>query len=99
VWNPTAATLSFEILSMWWENDIPDNAISPEARHHLFLIAKEAMNNVLKHSEATRVQLTTRVRDGCLELVIEDNGRRFSVSEAAESEEWCEPIQPSSERM
>lgn len=66
-------------------DDIPDNAISPEARHHLFLIAKEAMNNVLKHSEATQVQLTTRMRGGCLELVIEDNGRGFSLSEVAES--------------
>jgi signal transduction histidine kinase len=33
-------------------DEISDHPISAEARHHLFLIAKEAIHNVIKHSHA-----------------------------------------------
>ncbi len=57
--------------------DIPDVPISPEVRHHLFLAAKEAMNNALKHAQATEVVLTMRVVDGAFEIDITDNGVGF----------------------
>ena len=68
------------------DDDIPHAALSPEARHHLFLAARESMNNVLKHAHATQVQLTMRIRDCAFELTIEDDGSGFRVADAGNSE-------------
>jgi signal transduction histidine kinase len=47
------------------------------ARTELFLIAQEALNNVLKHAQASRVRVEVREAAGHLELVIADNGLGF----------------------
>jgi signal transduction histidine kinase/ligand-binding sensor domain-containing protein len=60
--------------------DIPDAPISPEVRHHLFLAAKEAMNNALKHAHATEVMLTMCVAQGAFVIGIADNGVGFDVT-------------------
>jgi signal transduction histidine kinase len=58
---------------------VPDWVLPAEFRHHLFLAAKEALNNIQKHAQATevwiRVAFATAPR---LELSIEDNGTGFS---------------------
>jgi signal transduction histidine kinase len=64
---------------------VPDSALAPEVRHHLFLVAKEAMNNVIKHSQATEVTLSLKVVENILEIWIEDNGRGFSPDAIAQS--------------
>jgi signal transduction histidine kinase len=56
----------------------PDSALMPEVRHHLFLVVKEAVNNVIKHSQATEVTLNLNVVRNILEIRIKDNGRGFS---------------------
>ena len=57
----------------------PDQSLSAETRHHLFLAAKEAMNNVARHSGATEVWVRWKLRDGMLWLSIEDNGKGFAT--------------------
>ena len=54
--------------------EIPDTPLSPDARHHLFLAAKEIMNNVLKHSGAKNVILTMRSSTDSFHLEISDDG-------------------------
>jgi signal transduction histidine kinase/ligand-binding sensor domain-containing protein len=66
--------------------NIPPYPLSPEVRHDLFLVVKEAMNNVVKHSRATEVWLRLRVQDGTFEAVIEDNGCGFPESTLNQSE-------------
>jgi signal transduction histidine kinase/ligand-binding sensor domain-containing protein len=56
---------------------LPNIPISPELRHNVFLAAKEAVNNVVKHSHATSVWLRLRLEPGRFTLEIEDNGRGF----------------------
>jgi signal transduction histidine kinase len=65
--------------------NIADHLLSPDVRHHLFLTAKEAMNNALKHAEATEVTLTMVTRDGWFELKLTDNGSGFSPAQAVGS--------------
>jgi signal transduction histidine kinase/ligand-binding sensor domain-containing protein len=48
--------------------------VSDHVRRNLYLIFKEAINNVVKHSQATTVKLTGTLQDGMLELLLEDNG-------------------------
>ncbi len=56
----------------------PSYALSAEARHHLFLVVKEALHNVVQHAQATEVWLRLAVVPHTLELTVEDNGCGFS---------------------
>ncbi len=56
-------------------DDLPAHTLTAEARHHLFLATKEAMNNVARHAAATQVWLRLTVTDSELTLCIEDNGK------------------------
>lgn len=53
--------------------------MTSEARHNLFLALKEALNNVVKHSRATEVNIGISVRETGIELVVKDNGCGFST--------------------
>jgi len=64
---------------------VPDSALAPEVRHHLFLVVKEAVNNVIKHSQATQATLSLKVVENMLEIRIEDNGRGASPDAIARS--------------
>jgi ligand-binding sensor domain-containing protein/signal transduction histidine kinase len=64
---------------------VPDCALVPEVRHQLLLVVKEAMNNVIKHSQATEVTLSLKVVENILEIGIADNGRGFSPEVIAQS--------------
>jgi signal transduction histidine kinase len=60
--------------------DIPAHPLTPEERSNLFLTAKEAMNNILKHSGATEAWLRIKMEGSVYVLTLEDNGRGFDVS-------------------
>ena len=55
----------------------PAGGLSTDLRHNLFLVIKEALNNVVKHSHANEVWLRARVVDHSLDISIEDNGVGF----------------------
>jgi signal transduction histidine kinase len=52
-------------------------------RHNLFLVVKEALNNIVKHARATEVCLRLSVKDKTLSLVIKDNGCGFDLAHSA----------------
>jgi signal transduction histidine kinase len=49
--------------------------VQAQTRHELFLAFKEALQNVVKHAQATEVLLTLRLHHRLLEVRVEDNGR------------------------
>jgi two-component system, NarL family, sensor histidine kinase UhpB len=51
--------------------------IEPEARKQLYLIFKEAVNNIAKHADATQVFIKIGLENGQFLLEIKDNGRGF----------------------
>jgi signal transduction histidine kinase len=53
-----------------------------DVRHDLFLVVKEALNNVLKHSSASEVRLEVSVQGEMAQIVIADNGCGFDASPA-----------------
>ena len=55
----------------------PDEHLSPAIENELLRILQEALNNVEKHSRATRVDVRWDVRDGVGHLSIHDNGTGF----------------------
>lgn len=54
---------------------LPSTPISPELRHNVFLAAKESVNNVVKHAQATSAWLRLQVDADRFVVEIEDNGR------------------------
>lgn len=60
-------------------------AIRSAMENDLYRIAQEALNNALKHAEATEVTVTLRGDDEVIELEIADNGKGFDV-EAAQAQ-------------
>ncbi len=54
---------------------LPAAQISPEARHNVFLAAKESVTNIVKHAAASEACLRLRLAPGGFTLEIEDNGR------------------------
>jgi signal transduction histidine kinase len=46
-----------------------------------YRVAQEALNNVLKHAHATRVDVLVEPRDGTVRMVIEDNGVGFEIGD------------------
>jgi signal transduction histidine kinase len=59
------------------EQDVPDSL-----KIVLFRMLQEALNNVAKHSKATRVDLHLRKAGDTVEMVAQDNGQGFSLREA-----------------
>ena len=41
----------------------------------LYLICKECVNNAVKHSEASEIEISLRITDAILNLSMSDNGR------------------------
>ncbi|MBK7433573.1 MAG: hypothetical protein IPI66_06500 [Chitinophagaceae bacterium] len=54
--------------------NLPDILVPGEIRRNVFLVVKEAMNNILKHAKATEVKVTLERVPGGLTLYIHDNG-------------------------
>jgi len=62
-------------------SDLPSLPISPELRHNAFLAAKEAVNNVVKHSKATSAWLRLQLHPDFFVLEIEDDGRGLKAAD------------------
>jgi signal transduction histidine kinase len=62
--------------------EIPHYPLSSEARHNLFLAFEESLNNVLKHSVASKVKIEMTASMLEFELKIIDNGKGFETTPA-----------------
>lgn len=56
-------------------DQVPDKIISTEFRRNVFLILKEALNNMVKHANATKAEIIIKISANFFSLRIEDNGR------------------------
>ena len=60
--------------------NLEDHPLDARLRHSIFLAFKEALNNVVRHSRATEVQLKIDVISNELMISITDNGGGFAVN-------------------
>jgi signal transduction histidine kinase len=56
---------------------LPSIPVSAHDRHHLLLAAKEACNNVVRHSGATEVWVRLKITGQEFSITVEDNGQGF----------------------
>lgn len=60
--------------------EIPHHPLSSEQRHNVLLTFEEALNNLLKHSGASRVKVEISVTAFEFDLTISDNGKGFDLA-------------------
>jgi signal transduction histidine kinase len=66
--------------------DQPPRRVFPaEARHNLFMVSKEALNNIVRHAGANEAWVKITVNDERLEIDIRDNGRGFDSGNGNEN--------------
>ncbi len=58
-----------------------DLRLNPDQRRHIFLIFKEAVNNIVRHSECMAATICLEVQENILVLDIRDNGRGLDSSD------------------
>jgi signal transduction histidine kinase len=57
-----------------------DVALSADIRREVYLMFKESVNNLVKHSGATRAEFEIKIEHGNLFVAITDDGRGFEVA-------------------
>jgi len=57
--------------------EVPTWPLTADQRHNLILAFKEALNNTIKHADATEARISVELRPGSFVLVLHDNGRGF----------------------
>jgi signal transduction histidine kinase/ligand-binding sensor domain-containing protein len=75
--------------------EMPASEVSSDVRHNLFLVIKEGLQNIVKHSRATEVWLRVRTSPDTLRVVIEDNGRGFGKNS---DDPWADGLRNMRER-
>jgi len=68
------------------EGEEPVPRLAARVENGLFRIAQEALTNVVKHAQATRVTVTVEVDSGTLRLVVADDGIGFDPAQMAETD-------------
>jgi signal transduction histidine kinase len=62
---------------------VPDRSLPPEMRHNIFLVAKEALTNSMRHAFAREICVQIKTTPDSFELMIKDDGRGFNPTDAA----------------
>lgn len=85
------ATLRFRLgprlesagIALSWEiENVPAlNWLDPRNALHILRILQEAFTNIIKHTQASRIRVVTGVTDGCVLVMIIDNGQGFSFEQ------------------
>lgn len=71
--------------------EVPPNLaefpLGSEQRHNFFLGFKEALNNILKHAQASEVRIRAQLEAGEFVLMVADNGVGFAAVPAGEAQD------------
>jgi signal transduction histidine kinase/ligand-binding sensor domain-containing protein len=80
--------------------DVPDHPPAREVpanvRHNIFLVVKEAMQNIVKHAHATEVWLRVSAGESSLHIAVEDNGCGFA---RAPQDAWADGLRNMRQRL
>jgi signal transduction histidine kinase len=70
-----------------WRLEAPDSRgvkLGTDERHQVFLILKEALTNIVKHSGCTQAQIAIRTDGECLRVEVRDNGLGLQANEGGD---------------
>lgn len=73
---------TFEPLEIAYDLQFPEKSrLTAQQKIQLFRMVQEACTNIIRHAQASQVELTGRWIDGALELRIEDDGIGFDAAQ------------------
>jgi signal transduction histidine kinase len=75
---PTTVICTFDL-----PEELPKKALSVEIRRNIYLVVREALHNVVKHSGAARVDIRLSIVDGRFSISIRDDGKGFDPENMA----------------
>ncbi|MDN5284542.1 MAG: histidine kinase [Mucilaginibacter sp.] len=61
--------------------DMQHTRIHMEARKNIFLVFKECINNIIKHSGCTQIKVFVKKLNNQLEFMVSDNGKGFDINQ------------------
>jgi ligand-binding sensor domain-containing protein/two-component sensor histidine kinase len=76
----TTSDIAFHFSAPGVEDEIEVDA---ETRREVFMVFKEGVNNIVRHSRCTQAAIDLAIERNWLRLKLSDNGRGFDVSEAS----------------
>jgi signal transduction histidine kinase len=62
-------------------DSFPSTPLDSRLRHGVFLAFKEALNNAVRHSDASEVRIVMQAGNGQLKIEVADNGKGFTSSD------------------
>ncbi len=65
------------------DESLNETKLSLESRRNFYLIFKEALNNLVKYSNATRASIILANENGLIKLAVRDNGVGFDVAQTS----------------
>ena len=77
-------------------DEIPAKSVSDEFRRNIFLVIKEAIHNITKYANASRVQISMDLSEKSAVFGISDNGIGFFVEE---KQNWGNGLRNMNQRM
>jgi ligand-binding sensor domain-containing protein len=77
----TARNIAFHFSVPGKEDDIKLDA---DTRHEVFMIFKESVNNIVRHSQCTQADIEFKIEHSWLVLKLSDNGRGFETDSAGD---------------
>ena len=72
----TARSIAFEFRE---PDEMVDIAVGAAIRREVYLIFKESINNLVRHSECTEAEIEFDIADDTLKLRVSDNGKGFNL--------------------
>lgn len=66
-------------LKIDFPDDVPQLKLSNEQRRNLYMVTKEALNNVMKHADANHVKLLLRINIDRLSFEVTDDGHGMNA--------------------
>ncbi|MCP3723212.1 PAS domain-containing sensor histidine kinase [Paraburkholderia sp. CNPSo 3272] len=78
-----------EAMSVVFDCDVADNDVPEHLKADMFRVAQEALNNAVKHADATEISLSLRGDAARLMLTIQDNGIGYESHPFATDEAYA----------
>jgi len=67
----------------WQVQEVPSLPwLDPSSGLHILRIVQEAITNILRHTHASEIRVSTGPADGGVQVTVEDNGQGFDVAQA-----------------
>ncbi|MBX7110097.1 MAG: hypothetical protein K1X61_15715 [Chitinophagales bacterium] len=64
---------------------IPGVNISAAFRRNIFLVAKETLNNIIRHARATQIVIDVKIDSRNINILISENGAGFNIKEISDA--------------